>query len=81
MKRTQVQLDERTYELLRRQALQRGMSRSALVREILQQHYSARTARRRLEDFHFIGSGSSYQGRLAPISERHDEALAEDFGH
>jgi len=36
-------------------------------------------APRSLESFHFIGSGQTKQGRLAPVSERHDEALAEDF--
>ena len=35
MKRTQIQLDERTYELLRRKAFERGCSISAYVREVL----------------------------------------------
>lgn len=34
---------------------------------------------RRPEDFRFIGAGHSDQGALSPISERHDEALAEDL--
>jgi hypothetical protein len=33
--------------------------------------------RRRVDQFSFIGAGRSRQGRLSPVSERHDEALAE----
>lgn len=29
--------------------------------------------------FRLIGSGCGEQGALVPISERHDETLAEDF--
>lgn len=78
MKRTQVQLDEATYELLRQKAFERGVSMSALLREVLREHLGARPTPRRIEDFSFIGSGRSEQGDLAPVSERHDEALAED---
>jgi hypothetical protein len=78
MKRTQIQIDERTYETLRRRAFDKGCSISSLVREILA--YSLGTAKARhkrtLKDFTFVGAGRSRQGRLAPVSERHDEALA-----
>jgi len=78
MKRTQVQLDEPTYQLLRREAFQRGISQAALIRQILQEHLGTGPARRRrVEDFTFIGSGHSDDGSLAPVSERHDEALGE----
>ena len=80
MRRTQVQLDENTYEELRRQAHERGISMSALLRELLRERLGARHPARRLEDFTFIGSGRSKQGALAPVSERHDEALAEAYG-
>lgn len=30
----------------------------------------------RVADFSFVAVGESVQGRLAPVSERHDEALA-----
>ncbi|MBI4312781.1 MAG: CopG family transcriptional regulator [Chloroflexi bacterium] len=79
MKRTQVQLDEPTYELLRTRAFQRGISMSALLREVLRQHLAASQAPLRLEDFTFIGSGESQQGDLSPVSERHDEALDEAY--
>ena len=78
MKRTQIQLDERTYERLRRRARERGCSASSLVRDLLA--YSLGTRKPRwptfIKDFTFIGAGRSHQGRLSPVSERHDEALA-----
>ncbi len=79
MRRTQIQLDDRTYEVLRRRAFERGCSISSYVREVLA--YSLGTAKGKqkpsIKDFSFIGAGRSRQGRLARVSERHDEALAE----
>ncbi len=79
MKRTQIQLDERTYEALRRRAFEKGCSISALVRELLAHALGARRASRRptMRDFSFIGAGRSRQDRFSPVSERHDEALEE----
>ncbi|MBI4199422.1 MAG: CopG family transcriptional regulator [Chloroflexi bacterium] len=80
MKRTQVQLDEAMYHLLRRKAFEQGVSVAALLREALQEYLGLATSRRpRLEEFRFIGSGQSAQGDLAPVSERHDKALAKGF--
>lgn len=77
MRRTQIQLDERTYEILRRRAFEKGCSISSYVREVLA--YSLGTAKGKqkpsIKDFSFIGAGKSRQGRLSPVSERHDEAL------
>jgi hypothetical protein len=79
MKRTQIQLDEGTYEALRRKAFEKGCSISSYVREVLSYSLGTGTARRRrrLQDFRFIGVGKSRQGKLGPVSERHDDALAE----
>lgn len=79
MKRTQIQLDERTYELLRRKAFERGCSISAYVREVLSVLLGTAPTpeRRTIRDFGFIGAGRSRQDRRAPISERHDEGLAD----
>ncbi|MFQ5827973.1 MAG: hypothetical protein ACE5JD_02285 [Candidatus Methylomirabilia bacterium] len=79
MKRTQIQLDERTYEALRRRAFEKGCSISSLVRELLAHSMGTGKAKRRptIKDFTFIGAGRSPQGRLSPVSERHDEALEE----
>ena len=79
VKRTQIQLDEGTYEVLRRKAFERGCSISSYVREVLAYSLGtgAATRKRTLQEFRFIGTGKSRQGRLAPVSERHDEALTE----
>lgn len=79
MKRTQIQLDERTYETLRRRAYERGSSISALVRNALARSLETRTSKRRLtiKQFTFVGAGRSRQGKLSPVSERHDEAMAQ----
>lgn len=81
MKRTQIQLDANTYEALRRRAFVQGRSLSALVRESLAEYLGTgkRKQRPTIQDFTFISSGRSRQGRLSPVSERHDEALAEVF--
>ncbi len=80
MKRTQLQLDEATYQLLRRRAYEQGSSLAGLIREILSEYLHAGKSRRgRLEDFKFIGSGRAEKSQVEPISERHDEALADDF--
>lgn len=78
MIRAHVQLDETTYRLARSKASDNGVSFASLVREALQQ-YLARESGNPLtiEDLGFVGIGSSDQGNLSPVSERHDEALAE----
>ena len=79
MKRTQVQLDEQTYEALRRRAFEKKCSVSALVRQLLADALGTGRPGRRLplKDFSFIGAGRSRRDRFSPVSERHDEALAE----
>ena len=80
MKRTQLQLDDDTYQILRTQAYAEGVSIAALVRKILRRHLFDTTQRsRNLREFSFIASGRSEATEFDPISERHDEALAEDF--
>ena len=78
MGRIQIRIDERTYLALRRRAFERGSSISSLVREILGYSLGTLKPKRRtsIKDFSFIGAGRSRQGRLSPVSERHDEALA-----
>lgn len=79
MKRTQIQLDEPTYEALRRRAFEEKRSLSSVIRKLLADAMEGGRPRRRrsLKEFASIGAGRSRQGRLSPISERHDEALAE----
>ena len=76
MRRTQIQLDEQTYQLARRRAYQQGKSLSAVVRETLAEALGRAPAPRlALKDFRSVGIGRSRQGSLAPVSERHDDAL------
>ena len=77
-----VQLNDGTYEALRRRAFQQGKSMSAIVRETLTGALDAAppARQRTLGDFASVGAGRSRQGALAPASERHDEALAEAIG-
>jgi hypothetical protein len=79
MKRTQLQLDESTYEALRRKAFEEGKSISAVARELLADGLGEACRERRLtiDDFPFVGAGRSRQGKLQPVSERHDEALVD----
>ena len=81
MIRTQIQLDETTHTLAKQRAYAENKSLAAVVREALTQ-YLAPTSRSTSgpEGFNFIASGRSKPGDPSPLSELHDEALAEDFG-
>ena len=80
MIRTQIQLDETTYALAKQRAYSENKSLAAVVREALDQYLTPSAKRTGgLEGFTFIGSGQSRPGTPHPLSERHDEALAEDF--
>ena len=92
MRRTQIRLDDATYALARQRASAEGISFAAFVRRAVEQQlgpesrdataHSVRPDNPKdapIEEFSFIGVGRSDQGDLSPVSERHDEALAEDF--
>jgi plasmid stability protein len=76
--RTQLQIDDDTYEALRLRAHLEHKSMSAVVREVLREGLGPKVSnvRERRPKYSFISSGAS--GRT-DISERHDEVLAEDF--
>lgn len=79
MKRSLVQFDEDTYRRLRQEAFRQERSMSSLVRELVARGLESGGLRRKspgLRDFASVGSGRSKQGRLSPVSERHDEVLA-----
>ena len=79
MKRTLIQFDDETYVKLRQQAFEQGKSISALTRELVDKGLGARKRKKiaQVDDFSFVGSGKSKQGAQAPVSEKHDLALAE----
>jgi hypothetical protein len=70
-----VQLDNDIYELLRQEAFNEGVSVSELVRRIIRRYIEAGDRTAQVESLSFVGIGESVQGDLAPVSERHDEAL------
>ena len=80
MKRTQIQLDDATYEAVRRRAFEQGRSMASVVRETLSEAFGTSEAgrRRRIEDFTFVGMASD----PAPppdgsAAENHDRWYAE----
>ena len=79
MKRTQIQLDEETYSTVKRLAYESGRSFSSVIRETLDRSLGVSAGKRRTKSrqFSFVGAGRSVQHRRVPVSERHDEALAE----
>lgn len=84
MKRTLIQFDEPTYRRLRDRAYRQHRSMAALVRELVANGLDAADGRaaarpRRVADFASVKAGRSTQGRLSPVSEKHDAALAAAF--
>ena len=82
MRRALVQFDEGTYRKLRQEAFQQERSISSLVREMVVEALEGGVKRPkpiRVSEFLSVGAGRSEQGRLSPISERHDKALATAF--
>ncbi len=78
MKRTQVQLDETSYELLRRKAHERRVSVAAVVREAVGQYLAEAPPRKRtLADFKIMGIGRGEPSEYSPVSENHDEFLGD----
>jgi predicted CopG family antitoxin len=79
MKRTQIQLDEETYSTVKRLAYEEGRSFSSVVREKLARGLGGGVGKKRTSSrrFPFVGAGRSVQHESVPVSERHDEALAE----
>ena len=59
MKRTQIQLDDATYEAVRRRAFDEGRSMASVVREELAEAFGTETRKRRwtIDDFKFVGMG------------------------
>ena len=81
MKRTLIQLDEDTYHKVRHRAFERKQSISAVVRELVSKGLAEGRQKKsgRLKDFKSVASGASKQAIRLPISEMHDEILADSF--
>ena len=80
MIRTQIQLDETTYALAKQRACAENKPLDAIVKDALDQYLMPPAEQPTgLDGFTFIGSGQSDTDTPHPLSEKHDEALAEDF--
>lgn len=76
MRRIPIQIDEKTYSVLRKRAFEEKRSIASIVRECIDKAHESEV-RRSITDFPFVASGRSRQGSLAPVSRNHDRALAE----
>jgi len=81
MRRTLVQFDEDTYRTLRQRAFREERSLSSLVRDLVAKGLAANAGERRthVRQFASVRAGRSKQRPRAPVSERHDDALAVAF--
>ena len=82
MKRTLIQLDDDVYRALRQRAFREERSIASLVREMVASGLgedAVRTRRRTIAQFSSVRAGRSTQDRHAPVSEKHDSALANAF--
>lgn len=82
MKRALVQIDDETYRKLRQRAFRQERSISAVVRELVArglEEDGGRTRPNKVSQFSSVKAGRSRQGRLAPVSEQHDDALTAAF--
>jgi hypothetical protein len=80
MKRLLVQLEEETFRRLRERAFRQERSIASLVREMVARGLEDEAApkrKTRTSQFSSVAAGRSRQRVPAPVSERHDEALAE----
>ena len=76
MRRTLIQFDEQTYQKLRQRAFRQSRSLASVVRELVARGLEGERGPARLRQFSSVRAGRSKQGRLSPVSEKHDRALA-----
>ena len=78
MRRTLIQFDEDVYNVLRHRAFESRRSLSSIVRELVAKGLESGKRKKitRVDQLSSVSAGRSKQGRLAPVSEKHDEAIA-----
>ena len=76
MKRAQIQLDDRTFETLRREAFRGKKSIASIIRAVLDRYVSTGRQKKQIspESFSFIGAGTSTGRGAGHIAENHDVA-------
>ena len=78
MARTRIRPDETIDRLTRQRAFVEGIPFTSLVHNALELYLMGESRKPlTIEDLGFAGIRSSQQGDSSPVSERHDEALAE----
>ncbi|MBI2896772.1 MAG: hypothetical protein HYY06_24660 [Deltaproteobacteria bacterium] len=75
--RTQILIDEETYQALRRRAFEEHRPLAAVVRELLTQGVKGRRPRARPGRYRFTFVGM-IKGDSADVSEHHDDYLDKD---
>lgn len=81
MKRTQIQLDERTFERMRERAFRERISIAEVIRRLLtEQTIEIPHTRPHVTPFSFVGSGRSRGRGAGNIAVRHDEELTDAYG-
>lgn len=80
MKRTQIQLDEVTYEKLRERAFRESSSISGIIRRVLRSESDIIPTPKPKHSFSFIAKGRSRGKGSGRIAERHDAELSTIFG-
>ena len=82
MKRTQIQLEQSAYKLLKNRAHAENRSMASVIRDAVDAYLEMPKHPKRklkLSDFSFIGSGRSDDKGPKPLSVYHDDALYEIY--
>jgi len=79
MKRAQLQIDDKLYEAVRQKAFHDTRSMASVLREALELYMGQKPRPKKSSawDALPVALGSSHQGPLSPVSENHDQALAD----
>jgi len=81
MVRTQIQLEEDQMQWLRRKALEKGISISQLIREVLSIYRANEERLPEDKKERAIKAVGRFESRISDISEKHDAYLSEAFAH
>jgi len=73
--RISIQIDDRTYAALRKQAFEEKRSMASIVRECLEK--SVARPPLTMKDFPWLGASRSKQGKKESVGRDHDDALAD----
>ncbi len=82
MKRTQIQLDEVTHQLLKDRAYSENRSMASLIRDAVAEYVAEPAVRKTsVREFRFIGAGASPPDENGTVSTNHDSIFSEAIQH